>query len=153
MVRQCAWCLYLLDADGVRIAVLPLPPLYEATHGMCSVCGKLWMDQWLGKEKNLRLLRCGYCRTTFSERPGTALEEARLPAAEVEKLVAHRQAGCGMRRTARLTGQARSPVAHYAVVAGAPARAGHDEAMRALQCAEIPADEQWACVGKKRGAR
>src|SRR5216684_730647 len=87
--------------------------------------GKLWMDQWLGKEKNLRLLRCGYCRTTFSERPGTA----------------------------RLTGQARSPVAHYAVVAGAPARAGHDEAMRALQCAEIPADEQWACVGKKRGAR
>ncbi len=45
MVRQCAWCLYLLDADGVRIAVLPLPPLYEATHGMCSVCGKLWMDQ------------------------------------------------------------------------------------------------------------
>jgi len=111
------------------------------------------MDQWLGKEKNLRLLRCGYCRTTFSERPGTALEEARLPAAEVEKLVAHLQAGCGMRRTARLTGQARRPVAHYAVVAGAPARAGHDEAMRALQCAEIPADEQWACGGKKRGAR
>ena len=115
--------------------------------------GKLWMDQWLGKEKNLRLLRCGYCRTTFSERPGTALEAARLPAAEVEKLVAHLQAGCGMRRTARLTGQARRPVAHYAVVAGAPARAGHDEAMRALQCAEIPADEQWACGGKKRGAR
>lgn len=45
MIRQCAWCLYLLDADGMRIAVLPLPSLYEATHGMCNVCGKLWMDQ------------------------------------------------------------------------------------------------------------
>ena len=45
MIRQCAWCLYLLDAEGMRIAVLPLPSLYEATHGMCNVCGKLWMDQ------------------------------------------------------------------------------------------------------------
>lgn len=45
MIRQCAWCLYLLDAEGMRIAVLPLPSLYEATHGMCNVCGKLWIDQ------------------------------------------------------------------------------------------------------------
>ena len=106
----------------------------------------------MGKERNIRLLRCGYCRTTFSERRGTALEEARLPAAEVEQIVAHLQEGCGIRRTARLTGHARSTVARYAVVAGAHARAVHDETMRGLRCAEIQADEKWAFVGKKRGA-
>lgn len=114
--------------------------------------GKLWVDQWMGKERNSRLLRCGYCRTTFSERQGTALEEARLPAIEVEKIVAHLQEGGGIRRTARLTGHARSTVARYAVVVGAHARAGHDETMRGLTCAEIQADEKWAFVGKKRGA-
>src|SRR5262244_4498982 len=112
--------------------------------------GKLWVDQWMGKEKNIRLLRCGYCRTTFSERQGTALEEARLPAAEVEKIVMHLQEGCGIRRTARLTGHARSTVGRYAVVAGAHARAVHDETMRGLTCTEIQADEKWAFVRKKR---
>jgi hypothetical protein len=113
--------------------------------------GKLWVDQWMGKEKNLRLLRCGYCRTTCSERRGTALAEARLPAAEVEKIVAHLQEGCGIRRTARLTGHARSTVARYAVVAGAHARAVHAVEMRDLRGAEVQADEKWAFVGKKRG--
>jgi hypothetical protein len=114
--------------------------------------GKRWVDQWMGKEKNIRLLRCGHCRQTFSERRGTALEEARLPAAAVEQIVAHLQEGCGIRRTARLTGHARSTVARYAVVAGAHARAVHDETMRGLKCEEIQADEKWAFVGKKRGA-
>jgi hypothetical protein len=112
--------------------------------------GKLWVDQWMGKEKDIRLLRCRHCRQTFSERRGTALEEARLPAGEVEQIVAHLQEGCGIRRTARLTGHARSTVARYAVVAGAHARAVHDETMRGLTCAEIQADEKWAFVGKKR---
>jgi hypothetical protein len=114
--------------------------------------GKLWVDQWMGKEKNIRLLRCGYCRQTFSERHGTALAEARLPAGEVEKIITHLQEGCGIRRTARLTGHARSTVARYAVVAGAHARAVHDETMRGLKCEEIQADEKWSFVGKKRGA-
>lgn len=113
--------------------------------------GKLWVDQWMGKAKNIRLLRCAHCRQTFSERRGTALEEARLPAAEVEQIVAHLQEGCGIRRTARLTGHARSTVARYALVAGAHARAVHDQTMRGLRCAEIQADEKWAFVGKKRG--
>lgn len=114
--------------------------------------GKLWVDQWMGKKQDIRLLRCGHCRQTFSERRGTALEEARLPAAEVEKIVAHLQEGCGVRRTARLTGHARSTVARYAVVAGAHAWAVHNETMRGLTCSEVQADEKWAFVGKKRGA-
>jgi transposase-like protein len=106
----------------------------------------------MGKDKSIRLLRCGYCRQTFSERRGTALEEARLSAAEVEKIVAHLQEGWGIRRTARLTGHARSTVARYTLVAGTHARAVQDETMRGLSCTEVQADEKWAFVGKKRGA-
>jgi hypothetical protein len=134
------------------VAQFACPNLACSYHGKRPAeGGRLWVDQWMGKEKNIRLLRCGYCRQTFSERQGTVLEEARLPAAEVEKIVAPLQEGCGIRRTARLTGHARSTVARYAVVAGAHARAGHDETRRGLKCAEVQADEKWACGGKKSG--
>ena len=45
MVRQCAWCLRLIDGAGERISPTPLPKLYEASHGICGVCGTLWMEQ------------------------------------------------------------------------------------------------------------
>ena len=47
MVRQCAWCLRLIDDAGERISLSPLPKLYEASHGICEVCGSLWMEQVL----------------------------------------------------------------------------------------------------------
>jgi hypothetical protein len=47
MIRQCAWCLRLIDSGGARISQQPLPKLYEASHGMCGVCGWLWMGQVL----------------------------------------------------------------------------------------------------------
>ena len=43
MVRQCAWCLCLIDCTGERLSLSPLPKLYEASHGICSICGTLWM--------------------------------------------------------------------------------------------------------------
>ncbi len=123
-----------------------------AYHGKSQAeGGKLWVDQLRGQALEIRLLRCAHCRKTFSEQRGTALEQARLPAAEVENIIAHLQDGCGIRRTARLTGHARSTVTRYAVVAGAHARAVHDQTMQGLECAEIQADEKWAFVGKKRG--
>jgi hypothetical protein len=42
MVRQCAWCLCLIDCSGERLSS-PLPKLYEASHGICSVCGTMWI--------------------------------------------------------------------------------------------------------------
>lgn len=45
MIRQCAWCLRLINGAGTRISQQPLPKLYEASHGMCSVCGTRWMGQ------------------------------------------------------------------------------------------------------------
>ncbi|QBD79706.1 hypothetical protein EPA93_28505 [Ktedonosporobacter rubrisoli] len=47
MLRQCAWCLRLIDGMGKRISNVPLPKLYEASHGMCNICGVLWMKQVL----------------------------------------------------------------------------------------------------------
>lgn len=44
MVRQCAWCLRLINSQGKRISTFPLPKLYEATHGMCQSCGLRWME-------------------------------------------------------------------------------------------------------------
>ncbi len=52
MIRQCAWCLRLIDGAGMRISQQPLPKLYEASHGMCSVCGGLWMGQALGSAES-----------------------------------------------------------------------------------------------------
>ena len=43
MVRQCAWCLHLIDCTGERLSSSPLPKLYEASHGICCVCGAMWM--------------------------------------------------------------------------------------------------------------
>jgi hypothetical protein len=45
MVRQCAWCLCLIDCSGERLSSSPLPKLYEASHGICSVCGTMWMER------------------------------------------------------------------------------------------------------------
>ena len=50
MVRQCAWCLRLMNNEGERTSMLPVPKIYEATHGMCQVCGGLWLEQALGNE-------------------------------------------------------------------------------------------------------
>lgn len=48
MVRQCAWCLCLINSMGERISSSPLPKLYEASHGICSVCGTVWLTQATG---------------------------------------------------------------------------------------------------------
>jgi hypothetical protein len=47
MDRQCAWCLRNIDNMGERISLLPLPKRYDATHGICIVCGTRWMEQAL----------------------------------------------------------------------------------------------------------
>lgn len=45
MVRQCAWCLRLINSMGERISSSPLPKLYEASHGICCACGTAWLMQ------------------------------------------------------------------------------------------------------------
>jgi hypothetical protein len=50
MVRQCAWCLRLIDCAGERLSPSPLPKLYEASHGICSVCGTVWIARAIENE-------------------------------------------------------------------------------------------------------
>lgn len=44
MVRQCAWCLRLINNAGEPISVFPMPKRYDASHGMCRACGVRWME-------------------------------------------------------------------------------------------------------------
>lgn len=45
MQLQCAWCLRLMNKIGEPISSLPVPKIYEASHGMCKSCGSLWLEQ------------------------------------------------------------------------------------------------------------
>jgi hypothetical protein len=44
MEHQCAWCLRLINRRGERTSDSPLPKMYEASHGICKVCGILWLE-------------------------------------------------------------------------------------------------------------
>ena len=47
MQRQCAWCLRLMDSIGEPISPIPVPKIYKASHGICRICGNLWLEQAL----------------------------------------------------------------------------------------------------------
>ena len=49
-VRQCAWCLRLMNNAGERISSLPVPKNYEATHGICKLCGSQWLQPICGTD-------------------------------------------------------------------------------------------------------
>jgi transposase-like protein len=76
---------------------------------------------------NTRLLRCSTCKDRFSERKGTPLFDARLPADQVESVLAHVAEGIGTRKTARLTGVHRDTVTRYIRRAGEHAQQLHEE--------------------------
>jgi hypothetical protein len=74
-----------------------------------------------------RLLRCSTCTARFSERKGTPLFDARLPADQVVAVLAPVAEGIGTRKTARLVGVHRDTVTRYIRRAGQHAQHLHDE--------------------------
>ena len=74
-----------------------------------------------------RLLRCSTCKARFSERKGTPLFDARLPAGTAASVLAHVADGVGTRRTARLVGVHPDTVTRYVRQAGDHAARLHDE--------------------------
>lgn len=74
-----------------------------------------------------RVLRCSTCKTRSSERKGTPLFDARLPADKVVSVLAHVAEGVGTRKTARLVGVHPDTVTRYIRRAGEQARHLHDE--------------------------
>lgn len=89
--------------------------------GNLSVCAVY------GKEKQSRLLYCKRCKARFSEYKGTPLFRSRLPREKLVSVLDHLQEGCGVRKTGRLTGVSRVAVTRYSQLAGAHAKALHDE--------------------------
>ncbi|MBA2681831.1 MAG: hypothetical protein H0U76_25975 [Ktedonobacteraceae bacterium] len=78
MVRQCAWCLRLTNHLGEQLSATPMPKLYEATHGMCQVCGVLWLEQASGLgagSDGIALLESLWASARVRERSPVYLEE------------------------------------------------------------------------------
>ncbi len=80
-----------------------------------------------GPGKARRLLRCATCKSRFSERKGTPLFDARLPADTAAAVFAHVAEGVGTRKTARLVGVHPDTVTRYIRRAGDHAARLHDE--------------------------
>ncbi|HWE37731.1 MAG TPA: hypothetical protein VG406_14280 [Isosphaeraceae bacterium] len=97
-------------------------PRYGARGaGNLSVCGHF------GKHQHLRLLSCCACKARFSENKGTAFFRSKLPTATALAVLQHLAEGNGIRQTERLTGVHRDTVMRLARLAGAHAKATHDE--------------------------
>ena len=74
-----------------------------------------------------RLLRCKTCKARFSERKGTPLFGAQLPADKVVDVLHHLAEGVGVRKTSRLVGVNKNTVVRYCRLAGDHAQQLHDE--------------------------
>ncbi len=96
-----------------------------------------------------RVLRCGTCKTEFSERKGTALWGTTMPPEKAEAIAKHLKEGCGIRKTSRLVGVSKDSVTRMSLRLGRHAQAQHHERVRGLKVTEAQADEKWAFVGKK----
>lgn len=61
MVRQCAWCLRLIDNTGTPLSCEPEQKNDKATHGMCLECGVRWLadvlrdDEPVGSEDRFEI--------------------------------------------------------------------------------------------------
>lgn len=88
--------------------------------------GNLTVPARYGPHKT-RVLRCSTCKDRFSERKGTPLFDARLPADKVVAVLAHVAEGIGTRKTARLVGVHKDTVTRYIRRAGGHAEQLHDD--------------------------
>lgn len=88
--------------------------------------GNLTVPARYGRSQT-RLLRCSTCKDRFSERKGTPLFDARLPADTVVAVLAHVAEGIGTRKTARLVGVHRDTVTRYIRRAGGHAHDLHED--------------------------
>ncbi len=78
MIRQCAWCLRLMNNDGEHLSPAPLPKIYEATHGICGVCGMRWMEQAMGTQDTSEIFL--QLRTQMVDNTSAMLTEPKTPA-------------------------------------------------------------------------
>jgi LacI family transcriptional regulator len=80
-----------------------------------------------GPNKQRRVLACRTCQQRFSERKGTPLDRAKLPAATAVSVLQHLPESGGVRQTGLLVGVNKNTVVRLAVPAGQHAQELHDE--------------------------
>ena len=137
----------VLEAQGVpdaeRQLLLQCAAVGKRDHEDLSVRTAKGGGRW-------RVLRCSTCKEEFSERKGTALFGTKMEPDKIVAVAAHLKEGCGIRKTARLTGASKDGVTSIALRLGLHARAVHDERVRDLEVNEAQFDEKWAFVGGKQ---
>ena len=89
--------------------------------------GNLTFRGYSGKTRRIRMVSCRTCKARFSERKGTALEQARLPDEKALAVLDHIREGCGTRATSRLVKVDKNTVTRYIAKAGAHAHPLHRE--------------------------
>lgn len=62
--------------------------------------GNLSVAEWMGKDKAIRRLYCKTCGTRFSERQGSLMQDTKLPAAAVVRIIKCLGHGCSVEATA-----------------------------------------------------
>ena len=97
-----------------------------STHGQRGL-GNPTVCARYGKDRDRGLLYCRTCGARFSERKGTSFFNSRIPDEKVESILNHIQEGCGVRKTARLTGVSKNTIVRYARLEGARSKDLHDE--------------------------
>jgi transposase-like protein len=80
-----------------------------------------------GPDNQRHMLRCRTCKARFSERKGTVLFHAKLPAETVGAILEHLSERCGVRATGRLCRVNRATVGRYSAIAGDHARHLHED--------------------------
>jgi transposase-like protein len=89
--------------------------------------GNLTFRGWSGQGKRIRMVYCRTCKTRFSERKGTVLEQSRLPDEKVLDVLKHIREGCGTRGTSRMVEVDKNTVTRYIALAGVHSQSLHQE--------------------------
>jgi LacI family transcriptional regulator len=121
--------------------------------------GNLSVSDRIGKGKAIRRLYCSTCKSRFSERKGSLLEQAKIPLEVVVRIVKCLGYGCSVEATADICEVDPRTVERYAEVGGRRAEDFHRLHLERLETppAAVELDELHARVSRppreKKGGR
>jgi IS1 family transposase len=112
--------------------------------------GNIGHRAWSGKNKDIEWLRCGVCKTEFSERRGTLMEKTKLPEETVQRLLKCQRWGVCDEGTADICDVDLKTVRRFQTVAGRRAEEHHQQAVRELDVAGVQLDEMHSKLRRQR---
>jgi transposase-like protein len=128
-------CLSSSDSHARSVAVVPPAadacldgfacPNPDCCHFNRFGAGNLSVPERNGKGKAIRRLYCSACKTRFSERKGSLLEQAKIPAEVVVRIVKCLGHGCSVEATADICEVDARTVQRYVELAGRRAQDFH----------------------------